>query len=890
MGQTINSLLTILSEKADTSRLLSDLEKIREVAAELLKQVVKTFPEYTMHDISHSDRILEILGRVLPDGLKKELNCYELFFLAAAAYCHDMGMVNFSSLYIPENLKETKLIAAYIRDNHHNRSETYLAANFKGLHIDDNHQASIIGRIARGHRRENLGDQKLFESNRVYKGFAINVQLLAALIRLGDTLDITFERAPIVVFEHLPIKDPMSIDEWRKSLSVSGVVRLPDDPLVIKSDATCSSPKIHRLLKRIERDTNDQLDNLPDFLHVYRRFSKDLPRKFYLEITTEGYEAHDLRFSIEESQITNLLKGYALYKSPSESIRELVKNSVDACRARKEQIRKTRGKNCYSPIVVVEETSDGLLSIQDNGIGMNLDTIERYFTKLGRSFYASSEFSENYTFTPLSELGIGFLSSFMIADKVVVETKTNVDPPILMEIDDVADFFTVRKGKLEEPGTCVTLSLKEGFDISLEDALKHYARHIEFPIKFSAFDRKGELTITDQGFKPKGRSRTLNPYTITVNEPFLEGIIVFSTSRYSFDMETFVQQELDVLGRLELSDLDALDRLELSVGAPRFEKDRLTISNEGIFVGHKNVLPQWLNPVYFYYDLNLKRKIIDLNIARNDLVKNEKFKKFSEFLENIILDTFGSILKASEEKTNFCKISTAFTNAIIDLGRTEVNTELPSKLTQLLSTFAYIKCFSENGLTYIRAAEIIGDNRKITPLFNLSGYSDSDIRRIFSMSTNFSKNTIYPSMELSTYRLISAIFDNYQSLDFLSLLDYTISYELSDIIPKNWKLLRFNHFSSKRIIEFCHGENTIINKDNPFLKLLIKHKNTLTSTQKLALARFFETLQLDLKRDFRFVQEQQESILRSFATSKIIEYKDIASYTINKEDFPTHLL
>jgi hypothetical protein len=92
------------------------------------------------------------------------------------------------------------------------------------------------------------------------------------------------------------------------------------------------------------------------------------------------------------------------------------------------------------------------------------------------------------------------------------------------------------------------------------------------------------------------------------------------------------------------------------------------------------------------------------------------------------------------------------------------------------------------------------------------------------------------------------------------------------------------------MIEFSHGETTIINKDNPFLKLLITHKNTLTSTKKLALARFFETLQLDLKRDFRFVQEQQEAILRSFVSSKIIEYKDIVNYLIKKEDFPTHLL
>lgn len=67
--------------------------------------------------------------------------------------------------------------------------------------------------------------------------------LLAALLKLGDSLDLTFERSPVVVFEHLLIRDPVSIDEWKKHLSISGVAPLPDDPLTIKSNAVCSNPQ-----------------------------------------------------------------------------------------------------------------------------------------------------------------------------------------------------------------------------------------------------------------------------------------------------------------------------------------------------------------------------------------------------------------------------------------------------------------------------------------------------------------------------------------------------------------------------------------------------------------------------------------------------------------------
>ena len=487
-----------------------------------------------MHDINHSDRIIEILDRILPDSLKQELNGYEIFFLASAAYLHDIGMINFPELPIPSNLSNAKAISTYIREQHHIRSEVFITAAFMDLRIEDIHQAKIIGRISRGHRKENLQDKDLFESDRVYKGAAINVQLLAALLRLGDTLDISFERTPIVLYEHLPVIDPVSMDEWKKHLSISGVVPLPDDPLTLKSNATCSSPKIHRLLKRIEKDTNDQLDYLPSFLHQYRQYAKELPRKFYILITAEGYQAFDFKFSLQENEITKLLMGDKLYQSKDESIRELLKNSVDACRARKEKLKKV-GLS-YSPIILIEEFSDGKLSIKDNGIGMNEDIIERYFTKIGTSFYNSSEFSDNYTFTPVSELGIGFLSSFMIAEKIIVETKTDSDPAVVIDIDNVSDFFIVHKSPAQETGTTITLILKRNLDINFENAIKQYARHIEFPIEFKKFDQKNTVQILDTGYKltvlrklpellSESLAESLTFYKKSIKEDSLEGII-----------------------------------------------------------------------------------------------------------------------------------------------------------------------------------------------------------------------------------------------------------------------------------------------------------------------------------------------------------------------------
>ena len=247
-----------------------------------------------------------------------------------------------------------------------------------------------------------------------------------------------------------------------KHLSVSGVDKHPEDPLVIRATAKCRNPKIHRVLKRLEAKIERELEELPDLLYHYREFRKEVPREFVIEIEPEGYQPYDFKFELQSREIMKLLMGEKLYSRKEECIRELLKNAVDACRLRRELLRK-KGFD-YSPEVVFELTKDNRLIVRDNGIGMDKDIIDRYFTKIGKSFYTSPEFKElGVDFTPVSELGIGILSCFMIADRLLIETKAENERALLIEIDDVSDYFFVREGEREDVGTTITLFLKEGW-------------------------------------------------------------------------------------------------------------------------------------------------------------------------------------------------------------------------------------------------------------------------------------------------------------------------------------------------------------------------------------------------------------------------------------------
>ena len=84
-------LVEVLKNKNED--LLNKLEDIKNITKPLLGRTIASFSEYTIHCIEHSEKVIEKLDLIIPDSLKEELNEYEIFFLLASAYLHDIGMI-----------------------------------------------------------------------------------------------------------------------------------------------------------------------------------------------------------------------------------------------------------------------------------------------------------------------------------------------------------------------------------------------------------------------------------------------------------------------------------------------------------------------------------------------------------------------------------------------------------------------------------------------------------------------------------------------------------------------------------------------------------------------------------------------------------------------------
>lgn len=356
----------------------------------------------------------------------------------------------------------------------------------------------------------------------------------------------------------------------------------------------------------------------------------------------------------------------------------------------------------YTPIIKFKLNSDELI-VTDNGIGMDKYIIENYFTKIGKSFYRSEEFAEeSCDFSPVNELGIGVLSYFMIANKISIETKTEEENAISLEIDDLSGYFFVKKGNMTRPGTKINLSLKEeAKGIDLEKEIKLFASHLEFPIKILSQGR--EISIKDEDFLsnellintgilkrivPVVQSHSVNGFTNDSNS-FTELQSVFDELFRSFQLKIHMLEikEASIVGKigfLTISKhyfeticsnklLQAIFNVRRSISIKpsvyTISLDPLEgiehISYAGIHVCFEKVSVPWFNTILFV-DLNLKKNILDLNIARNKCILNEKKDRFNDFIEISLLKCIKDFLDTLRYESDFPRLVYTFINIFLN--------------------------------------------------------------------------------------------------------------------------------------------------------------------------------------------------------------------------------
>ncbi len=184
----------------------------------------------------------------------------------------------------------------------------------------------------------------------------------------------------------------------------------------------------YHCLKMWKETIQSEINKETNILLTIYKNSHDLSISFFeLCILND----QDYNFSLEpitmktDSSIFPLLIHKIYDDDVWSGVREILQNSIDACRK-----RKLEDPNYEEPQIVISlDTSSGKLSVSDNGVGMQENVIRKYFLSIGKSYYDSAEWRQQYTDNDGDDLiphigcyGIGKLAYFMLSDEYLVRT------------------------------------------------------------------------------------------------------------------------------------------------------------------------------------------------------------------------------------------------------------------------------------------------------------------------------------------------------------------------------------------------------------------------------------------------------------------------------------
>ncbi len=190
--------------------------------------------------------------------------------------------------------------------------------------------------------------------------------------------------------------------------------------------------------------------------------------------------------------LPGLLKVLAesLYSSKKVGIRELIQNAHDSCVRRQVEAK----ENYYKPRIEIDfDLNNRSIIIQDNGSGLTEDEVTEYLSTIGRSY--TRQLGEDLAiFNPeeasrlVGQFGLGFLSAFLIAEEVILTTKSykeGSDAIVWRSEGDV--HYNVSVVENAQVGTRVELRVKPEASFLLNervmvDTVRSYADFLEIPV------------------------------------------------------------------------------------------------------------------------------------------------------------------------------------------------------------------------------------------------------------------------------------------------------------------------------------------------------------------------------------------------------------------------
>lgn len=211
-----------------------------------------------------------------------------------------------------------------------------------------------------------------------------------------------------------------------------------------------------------------------------------------------------LNFQADVSKMLDIVVN-SLYSEKQIFLRELISNASDACDKLKymalthPDIARESGE---MKIWITPDAEKNMLTVADNGIGMNRDDLINHLGTIAKSGTADfvKNASDNGSAVDLiGQFGVGFYSAFMVADKVEILTRRAGEDKAWFWVSNGVDGFEIREAEKNTNGTEIKLFLKQDEknytdSIYLRQIIRTYSDHINYPIVL-CLGKAGEETV-----------------------------------------------------------------------------------------------------------------------------------------------------------------------------------------------------------------------------------------------------------------------------------------------------------------------------------------------------------------------------------------------------------
>jgi molecular chaperone HtpG len=201
------------------------------------------------------------------------------------------------------------------------------------------------------------------------------------------------------------------------------------------------------------------------------------------------------QFQTEVQKLLDLVI-HSLYSNRDIFLRELISNASDAIDKARFEAHSNEALlegNSDWKIKLVPDKNAGTLTIIDNGIGMGMAEVEENIGTIARSgtkafMDALKEAKDSNNPELIGQFGVGFYSSFMVADRVTLTTRKAGNPAAACRWESTGDgTYTVEECDKETRGTEIVLHLKEEMKEYLDEwkirsIVKKYSDYVQYPV------------------------------------------------------------------------------------------------------------------------------------------------------------------------------------------------------------------------------------------------------------------------------------------------------------------------------------------------------------------------------------------------------------------------